>query len=137
MPCSHDDAGLWHAWALSWICEKNHKNNYIKKICCNPQYFFKKNYKAVTISNCKLKIYDIYSQLQIFFLYIYIYTIFLKFRQSFLCILQIPSYRLNHFSTCNINHNIHPIIWTSKNSSIFQYLNSIFLQNTIIKLINS
>ena len=39
MPCPRDDAGLWYVWALSWICEKNHKKNYKEKNCCNPQYF--------------------------------------------------------------------------------------------------
>jgi hypothetical protein len=35
-----------------------------------------------------------------------------------------PSYRLNHFSTCNINHNICPIIWTFKTQA---YINISFL----------
>ena len=66
----------------------------------------------ITVSNCKLK-YMIY--IRSYQLYIY----FLKFRQSFLCIIQISSYRLNYFSTCNINHNIRPIIWTLKTQAYF------------------
>jgi hypothetical protein len=65
--------------------------------------------------------------------YIYIY-ILMKFRQSFLCIISIPSYRLNYFSTCNINHNFHPIIWTLKtqayiNISFFFSIEQLFKTN--------
>jgi hypothetical protein len=45
MPCPRAAAGLWHACALSWTYEKNIKKNYMKKDCCNLQYFKETNYK--------------------------------------------------------------------------------------------
>ena len=55
----------------------------------------------------------------------------MKFQQSFLCIISIPSYRLNYFSTCNINHNFHPIIWTLKTQAYIN-ISFLFFYRTII-----
>jgi ribosomal protein S3 len=43
------------AYALSWVCEKNKKKNYMEKNCCNSQYFQGKNYKAKFSNSSILK----------------------------------------------------------------------------------